>query len=186
MTFKIQPLHEPTDILYNKILASALSEEEALKQYYGDFYYANDPVTVYTDGSCLGGGTDSAQAGAGICYGLNSRRNQSVRVPGPGRQTNNRAESYSVYLVLFEMDPKRPLIIYTDSEYIIRQCCYWAGRHLATGWNIPNGDILKDIALLLKERAASTRFVWVKGHSGNQNNDEADNLAKKGATMDLP
>ncbi|KAJ3809592.1 hypothetical protein F5876DRAFT_66348 [Lentinula aff. lateritia] len=112
MAIKIQPLHEPTDVLYNKILASALSGEEALKQYYGNFYYANDPVTVYTDGSCLGGGTNFAQAGAGICYGLDSKRNQ--------------------------------------------------------------------------KRAASTRFVWVKGHSGNQNNDETNNLAKRGATMDLP
>ena len=33
---------------------------------------------------------------------------------------------------------------------------------------------------------APTTFKWVKGHSGNQGNEESDALTKEGATKDAP
>lgn len=46
-----------------------------------------EEITVYTDGSCLEGGTVTARAGAGIWFGPNDPRNASLRVPG-AKQTN--------------------------------------------------------------------------------------------------
>ncbi|KAE9382965.1 ribonuclease H-like protein, partial [Gymnopus androsaceus JB14] len=167
------------DKLYQQTLDSAKPPAEGLKEFYGPVFYSNDPVTWYTDGSSMER-EKILCAGAGICLGVGSSRNDSLRVPGPGKPTNNRAEAFAVLVVLLRVDPRCPLIIYTDSTYVIRECCYWAGRHLSTGWKIANGDILKDICLLLKLRLATTRFVWVKGHSGNVLNDLADELAKLG------
>jgi hypothetical protein len=42
------------------------------------------------------------------------------------------------------------------------------------------------VAYLLKRRSATTTFQWVKGHEGNQGNEESDHLAKEGAEKELP
>ncbi|KAJ4464661.1 ribonuclease H-like domain-containing protein, partial [Lentinula edodes] len=175
------PVHdERTDIIYNEVLQSAKPPHQLLRDFYGLVYYDKNPISVYTDGSCLDNGKESARAGSGICFGLRSNQNISLRVPGPGDPTNNRAEAYAVLMLLLIVDPKRALNIYCDSTYVIRECCYWAGRHLSTGWKMSNGDLLKDICLLLKYRLALTRFIWVKGHSGIPQNELADELAKTG------
>ncbi|KAJ3848876.1 ribonuclease H-like domain-containing protein, partial [Lentinula lateritia] len=151
-----------------------------LRDLYGPVYYDQNPISVYTDGSCLENGKDYARAGSGICFGLQSNQNISLRVPGPETPTNNRAEAYAVLMLLAKVNPKRAMNIFCDSTYVIRECCYWAGRHLSTGWKMPNGDLLKDICLLLKYRLALTCFIWVKGHSGIPQNELADELAKIG------
>lgn len=38
----------------------------------------------------------------------------------------------------------------------------------------------------LKRRTATTHFKWVKGHNGNQGNEESDALAKRGAEKEIP
>ncbi|KAJ4466687.1 ribonuclease H-like domain-containing protein, partial [Lentinula edodes] len=176
------PIHHlEIDHLYQQTLKSAKEPSEALAEFYGSVYYHTNPISVYTDGSCLDNGEEFAVAGSGVCYGIESHKNMSRRVLGPGKPTNNRGEAYAVLLVLMEIDPRRTLVIYTDSTYVIKECCFYAGKHLSMGWKIPNGDLLKDMCSLLKHRLASTTFVWVKGHSGNPLNDKADALAKEAA-----
>ncbi|KAF5384187.1 hypothetical protein D9615_003128 [Tricholomella constricta] len=51
------------------------------------------------------------------------------------------------------------------------------------GWDRPNGDLLQDMVKLLAARLAPTRFVWIKGHSGNERGDAANRLAKEGARL---
>ena len=54
------------------------------------------------------------------------------------------------------------------------------------GWiNIKNTDFFRKVAYLLKKRSATTSFQWVKGHEGNQENEESDRLAKEGAEKEL-
>ncbi|KAF5382394.1 hypothetical protein D9757_009790 [Collybiopsis confluens] len=177
-------IDKEADLRYKETLDSAQPPRERLEQFYGPAYYTREPLSVYTDGACSNNGKKEAVAGAGICYGIRSPRNLSLRVPGPGQITNNRAEVFAVLQVLMRESPDRPLLVYTDSQYVIKECCYWAARHLTTGWNIPNGDLLKDVCHLLKLRPASTRFIWVKGHNGTAQNEKADELAKVGLQKD--
>ncbi|OCH87191.1 ribonuclease H-like protein, partial [Obba rivulosa] len=122
---------------------------------------------VYTDGSCLDNGTPSARAGAGVYWGPGAAKNLSARVPG--LQTNGRGELLAVVFVLLDAELCRPLVICSDSEYVI------------TGWDCANSDMLQDAVRLLQLRPAPTVFHWVKAHSGNQHNDAADSLAKADA-----
>ncbi|KZV97665.1 ribonuclease H-like protein, partial [Exidia glandulosa HHB12029] len=136
----------------------------------------NEFVTVYTDGSCTKPEVSLPQAGAGICWGLECRRNMALRVPG--RQTSNRAELFAALIAVSNADPDRPLRLYTDSQNTIRMCCHWAASYAMTGWNCANRDLLIPLVWALKRRRTVTRMEWVKGHSGNALNDEADRLAK--------
>jgi RNase H len=46
--------------------------------------------------------------------------------------------------------------------------------------------MFKKAAHLLKCRTATTHFKWIKGHNGNQGNEESDALAKQGAEKEAP
>ena len=50
------------------------------------------------------------------------------------------------------------------------------------GWiNVENKDIFQRIAYALDTRGAKTTFKWIKGHSGDEGNENADKKAEEGA-----
>ncbi|KAH9858722.1 hypothetical protein C2E23DRAFT_717188 [Lenzites betulinus] len=56
----------------------------------------------------------------------------------------------------------------------------WENR----GWaNVANSDILRRVVAKLRQRGAATYLKWVKGHSGIEGNEGADELAAAGAAM---
>jgi hypothetical protein len=80
-----------------------------------------------------------------------------------------------------------PLKIITDSKYVIKGLTTHLGTWEDRGWiNIKNADLFKAAAYLLRKRAATSTFQWVKGHEGNLGNEESDRLAKQGAEKDEP
>ncbi|KAF6743453.1 ribonuclease H-like domain-containing protein, partial [Ephemerocybe angulata] len=134
---------------------------------------------VYVDGSALRNGTEAARAGSGVYYGRGSGRNEAVRVPD--NQSNNRAELYAVLRTVQSVNTHLTLVINSDSEYAINMLTTWAAKYTALGWRVTNGDVLSDIAFLLRQRPAATTLRKVKAHSGHEGNDAADALAKEGA-----
>ncbi|EJD47307.1 ribonuclease H-like protein, partial [Auricularia subglabra TFB-10046 SS5] len=139
-----------------------------------------DQVYVHTDGSCSDPTVRArARAGSGVCWGLGCKRNASYRVPG--RQTSPRAELYAVGHAVKGAPSARPLHIRTDSEYAIHVFCHWAADFAECGWQCENADVITSIVAMLASREAPTRLSWVKGHSGNVLNEEADRLAARGA-----
>lgn len=131
------------------------------------------PITIYTDGSALG---NPGPGGYGI-----------VMMAGPYRKevnagyrltTNNRMELLSV-IVALEMikNPGQDVTIYSDSKYVVES----VEKRWVFGW-VKKGFTGKKNADLWRRFLAiyprhNVKFVWVKGHADNKENERCDRLA---------
>lgn len=88
--------------------------------------------------------------------------------------TNNRAEIAAVLAALCIARRDQPLTIYSDSEYTIKVA---QGVYQMKA----NADLWDLYRVLLKKRNAPPTFVWVRGHTGHDQNERADELAGLGA-----
>lgn len=175
------PASSPLDQLFIRVLNSKLTPEQRLAKLYGPILATSAPIHIYIDGACLGNGTKNARAGSGVFWGDGNALNLAERVPGT--QTNNRGEVFALLRLLQIAHPTDTLHIFCDSEYTIETIASRAADNEDCGWNIPNGDLFREIVQLIRRRAAAIQFIQVKGHSGNHHHDAADLLAKAGARM---
>lgn len=145
-----------------------------------------DETTVYTDGSCLNNGQQDAQAGSGIWYGPNDARNTALKIPGDS-QSNQLAEITVVLHVATNSSSETPLLIKSDSMYAINGLTKHLSHWEDIGWiGVSHKDTFKATATRIRMRPTETRFQWVKGHSGEMGNEEADKLANQGAQKNTP
>jgi ribonuclease HI len=126
-----------------------------------------DAVIAYADGACSG---NPGPAGLGIVVIDGTTKTEISE--HLGQATNNIAELTAIERVLDTVtDSGRPLVIHTDSAYAIGV--------LSKGWkakaNIPLIDRVKE---RLSKRAGTT-LVHVRGHSGIELNERADELARE-------
>ena len=136
-------------------------------------------TAVYTDGACLGnpgpGGWAWVVPGGAWACG-----------PEP-RTTNQRMELKAVLEALRELDG--PVEVFSDSTYVVN--CFrdrWYEGWLRRGWRnsnrkpVANRDLWEPLLELYLPRSAEVSFRWVKGHSGDEWNEIADQLASGAAT----
>ncbi|KAH0612202.1 uncharacterized protein H6S33_010254 [Morchella sextelata] len=152
----------------------------------------NSILRIYTDGSALGNGRDTAMAGVGVWFGDRDARNISEPLIGP-RQTNQRAELTAILRAINVAPLHREVLIYTDSKYAINCVTVWHINWIKNNWitsvgrPVENQDLIEKILEKVKERVeygSQTRFEWVQGHTGhNDGNSQADKLAVEGARM---
>lgn len=143
-------------------------------------------ITVYTDGACFNNGKENAICGSGIWAGPDSHLNTAIRVPGTD-QSNQVGEIAAVIKAVSMLPTFCPLIINTDSQYVIKGLTTHLKDWENKGWiGIKNANLFKKAAYLLRKRLAPTFFKWVKGHSGNEGNEQSDILAKEGANKNEP
>ena len=141
----------------------------------------NNCITIYTDGSCLNNGQENAQAGSGIWYEHNHPLNKALRVPGKN-QTNQAGELYAVMQAIKSTPLNTPVLIKSDSKYVINGLTKHLQKWEDRGWiGIANKNLFKALIAQLRQRACKTEFQWIKGHDGNEGNEEADKLAALGA-----
>jgi ribonuclease HI len=82
--------------------------------------------------------------------------------------------------------------IYSDSKYVVDGMTRgWARRWQSKGWMrtpteaAENYDLWEQLLELCERH--TVRFVWVKGHAGNPENERCDRLAVQAASAaDLP
>ena len=130
-------------------------------------------IFVWTDGCCENNGKKDAKAGVGIYWSEKNPFNISERLPG-NLQTNNRAEIFAVIRAIeTSIEKDKCLVIYTDSIYVIN--CH--------GTKNPkkNLDLVMRMNDLIKERKGKVVFKYVRGHHGNEGNEQADKLAYLGS-----
>lgn len=134
-------------------------------------------ITIYTDGAAKG---NPGPGGYGVV--MKFRQHRKELSEGFRLTTNNRMELLAVIKALEEIKMDGiPVSIYSDSKYVvdaIEKGWLW-------GWqkkgfkDKKNPDLWrKYIPLHLKYKP---KFVWVKGHAGNIENERCDQLAVEAA-----
>jgi len=130
-------------------------------------------ITIYTDGAAKG---NPGNGGYGTV--LMYRNHRKELSEGFRMTTNNRMELLAVIKGLEELKVEGiPVTIYSDSKYVVDAVTKgWIWNWQKKGFkDKKNVDLWKKyIPLHLKYKP---RFVWVKGHAGNVENECCDRLA---------
>lgn len=160
-----------------------------LKKFSSEHFHvdSNDFVHVYTDGSCVNNGRYTAAAGYGVYFGEKHSLNQSE--PVEGRPTNNSGEIQAAIKAIenAEMYNIKKLKIFTDSQFLINAACLWIKNWKKSGWKLSTGKSVvnqKDFKRLdeLLNKEIIVQFCYIPAHQGFHGNEEADKLAKEGAS----
>ncbi len=130
-------------------------------------------IKIYTDGSSRG---NPGPGGYGIVLLYKDKRKELSQ--GYKLTTNNRMELLAVIKALEALKNNSiDIIIYSDSKYVVES--------VEKGWiwnwekvdfkKKQNPDLWKKFIPLYKK--FKIKFKWVKGHSGNIENERCDELA---------
>ena len=146
--------------------------------------FGSQGVAAITDGACIknpGGPAGwgaillAAEDATGGIAREGARRIECYgHIPAAQTTTNNRAEITAVLAVLSLAPPDAPLKIYSDSEYTIKVA---QGVYQMKA----NSDLWSLYRVLLNRRKIPPVFEWVRGHTGHDLNERADELAGLGA-----
>jgi ribonuclease HI len=135
------------------------------------------PVTIYTDGACTGNPGPGGY-GTVLLYGEHRRELSG----GYRLTTNNRMEMMAVIVGLQALKHKCAVTVYSDSKYVVDAIMKgWAVRWRSKGWmrtkteKAVNADLWQQLLRLCEQH--QVEFRWVKGHSGNVENERCDRLA---------
>jgi ribonuclease HI len=95
--------------------------------------------------------------------------------------TNNKMEMTAAIKALEAVPHSLPIIIHSDSQYVINGATKWLRGWKAKGWRkadgkpVLNQDLWLQMDALLKGRKIT--WTWVKGHAGHEQNERVDGLA---------
>lgn len=145
-------------------------------------------ITIYTDGACSG---NPGPGGYGIVL-LSAGKQRQEFSGGYKLTTNNRMELMAAIVGLEKLEFPSIVTLYTDSKYIVDAVTKgWAKRWRANGWKrnkkdkAMNPDLWGKLLDLCDEH--EVEFSWVRGHSGNIENECCDKLAVAASQkLDLP
>lgn len=103
---------------------------------------------------------------------------------GEGLTTNNKMELTAVIKGLQALNKSCDVVITTDSKYVLTGMTEWVENWKKRNWRTANKKPVMNVELWkeLDELVAqhSIEWVWVKGHSGHEENEIADQLANRG------
>jgi ribonuclease HI len=137
-------------------------------------------MVIYTDGACLG---NPGPGGYGVVLLHGKDREEFSR--GFRLTTNNRMEMLACIVGLQTLKEPCAVTLYSDSQYVINSMTKgWAKRWKTNKWkrngeNVPNADLWEKMLDLCDRN--QVKFNWVRGHSGNKENERCDQLARQAA-----
>ena len=135
-------------------------------------------VTIYTDGACSG---NPGPGGWGAL--LKFRGYKKELSGGESETTNNRMELTAAVEALKAL--KRPCQVqfYTDSEYLRKGITEWISLWKRRGWRtagkkpVKNQDLWRELDAVIQQH--EIQWHWVRGHTGQRDNERVDRLARK-------
>ncbi len=145
--------------------------------------HKNHEIIIYTDGACSG---NPGPGGWGAV--IYSKENKTEISGYELDTTNNRMEILAAIKALESLETKSTVLLYTDSNYLKLGITSWIKVWKKNNWKNRSKKLIKNLDLWKRlDELNSVHLVnwsWVKAHSGNSDNERADNLAT-GAIKDL-
>ncbi|MFC3551209.1 ribonuclease HI [Lysobacter cavernae] len=137
-------------------------------------------IEAHTDGACLG---NPGPGGWAALLRYNGRERELAG--GEADTTNNRMELMAAIMALEALSEPCEVMLQTDSQYVRQGITEWIGNWVRRGWKTAGGDPVKNRDLWERLHAAAQRHTvewrWVKGHSGDPDNERVDVLARNEA-----
>ena len=134
---------------------------------------------IYTDGACSG---NPGPGGWGAV--IFDQDDKQKNISGSEKNTtNNRMELLAAIMSLRKIKANSEVVIFTDSTYVKNGITEWMKNWKKNGWKnsskkpVKNKDLWEKLDKLCE--ANSVSWKWVKGHSTNEFNNLADELATK-------
>ena len=143
-----------------------------------------DKVTFITDGACSGN-----PGPGGWCVIIKKDDKVNELFGGDSETTNNKMELTAVIRGFENLHKASEVLVKTDSTYVINGITKWLPNWKAKGWMnsakkpVANKDLWKQLEYLISDHKVD--WLWVKGHSGDDENERADELARKGLRDNL-
>ena len=139
-------------------------------------------IKIYTDGSCL------KNPGNGGWAAIIFINNEKIVISGNKKNTtNNQMELLAAIEALKKIPERQKIQIYTDSRYVKQGITEWIAKWIQNNWKTSSKQKVKNVDLWKKLNKISKKYKiewhWVKAHAGDTFNEEADELAKKAASL---
>ena len=135
----------------------------------------NKRVKIYADGACSSNHLKDNKGGYGAVIYIPGEEPYRIS-RGYKNTTNNRMELKAVIEALKRVKESSSVIVYSDSEYVVKGITEWIHNWIKKGKINTNGDLWVELYKLVK-RFENIEFEHVRGHAGNKGNIEADKLA---------
>lgn len=139
---------------------------------------AKTPVVIYTDGACSG---NPGPGGWGAILIYAGHRKEISE--GEAETTNNRMELMAAIRALEALKMPSRVELHTDSSYLKDGITSWINRWKTNGWRTANKKPVKNVELWQRLDEAQERhqidWRWVRGHTGDKENERADELARE-------
>ncbi|MCF6189376.1 MAG: ribonuclease HI [Cocleimonas sp.] len=139
---------------------------------------SDDKVIIFTDGGCRG------NPGPGGWGALMRFGNHEKEIYGYEEETtNNRMELMAAIRSLEILSRDCAIVLTTDSQYVRQGITEWMEGWKKRGWKtaakkpVKNKDLWQRLDEAVKRH--DVEWQWVKGHSGHEGNERADDLANR-------
>ena len=135
-------------------------------------------VIVFTDGGCRGN-PGPGRWGALLCFGDHEKENYGYEA----ETTNNRMELMAAIRSLELLSRECAVVLTTDSQYVRQGITEWMEGWKKRGWKtaakkpVKNKDLWQRLDEAVQQH--NIDWQWVKGHSGHEGNERADDLANR-------
>ncbi len=138
-----------------------------------------DKVEIYTDGACRG---NPGPGGWGAI--LRAGTNEKELCGAERETTNNRMELMAAIIALESLKRPCEITLTTDSQYVRKGITEWIVNWKRRGWKTADKKPVKNQDLWMRLEEATHKhqihWKWIKGHSGHEENERADQLANRG------
>ena len=141
-------------------------------------------VTIHTDGAC----NPNPGPGGFAAIIITGEGDRITVTGGHPDTTNNRMEMAAVSEALRIVREEIPadeldITVASDSKYIVDAFLQnWMGNWNRNGWKTRTGEPVKNQPtwkeLIARADGLRIKWTWIRGHSGDPGNEEADRLAQ--------
>lgn len=157
-------------------------------------------IDIYTDGASSGNPGPSGYGwvilydniqqtkSVGVKHSTNNRMELSAVIDGLNTIVeikNNFIEKYKTFNIItseeLSDDYTNTINIYSDSQYVCNAFNkYWINKWIKEDFKkIKNPDLWRSLSdIILKSPDTNFNFIWIRGHSGDEYNEIANDLAQ--------